>query len=59
MMGCKSRLRNDALKRRVFKLSRQGLTSNEIADIVGKRPEQIKALREAGERLTQRDQSDE
>ena len=51
MSSNKQSKRNDALKRRVANLAREGATYREIASIVGKRPEQIKPLREAGERL--------
>ena len=46
----KQNLRNAALKRRVFNLSNEGYTTNEIAELVGKTSNQIKSLREIGER---------
>lgn len=51
MSGSGAEKRNQALAMRVANLAAQGLTHRAIADLVGKRPEQIKALIELGERL--------
>lgn len=45
--------RNHALAVRCAKLAAQGWTHRNIAETVGKRPEQIKALILLGERLMQ------
>ena len=53
MSGHGAEKRNQALARRVAKLAAQGWTHRNIAETVGKRPEQIKALVLLGERLMQ------
>lgn len=42
---------NRAIARRAFKLKQQGLTSRQIADAIGKKPEQVKGLVSLGQRL--------
>ena len=53
--------RNRALCMHIARLAREGMTTKRIAERVGKRPEQIKALRVTGERLleTQHDSREE
>lgn len=51
-MGSGTDKRNRALAMRCFMLAQEGgLTHRQIATIVGKRPEQIKALVSLGERV--------
>lgn len=45
--------RNRAVAMRCAKLAREGYTHRGIAELVGKRPEQIRALIALGERLEQ------
>lgn len=52
-MGHGADQRNDALARQCAKLAAQGWTHRNIAETVGKRPEQIKNLILKGERLAQ------
>lgn len=52
-MGSGAEQRNRALALRCAKLADDGLTHREIAKLVEKRPEQIKALISLGERLRQ------
>ena len=52
MSGSGAVKRNHALALRCAKLAHQGWTRRNIAEAVGKRPEQIKALVLLGERLT-------
>jgi hypothetical protein len=51
MSGSGAQKRSQALARQVAKLAEQGWTHRAIAEHVGKRPEQIKALILKGERL--------
>lgn len=43
--------RNRALARRAYKLKQQGLTTRQIAEVIGKKPASIKGLVSLGERL--------
>lgn len=43
--------RNRAIARRAYKLKQQGLTSRQISDAIGKKPEQVKGLVSLGQRL--------
>jgi len=54
-MGAGSERRSRDLAVRVYRMSQSGLTTNEIADRVGKTSKQIKSLRELGERLLSAD----
>ena len=51
MSGSGAEKRNNALAIRCAKLAAQGWTHRNIAETVGKKPEQIKALILKGERL--------
>jgi hypothetical protein len=51
MSGSGAQQRNRALAMRCATLASQGLTHRAIAEAVGKKPEQIKALIQLGERL--------
>ena len=53
MSGSGAQKRQQVLAIRCAKLAAQGWTHRNIAEIVGKRPEQIKGLVLAGERLLQ------
>ena len=53
-MGSGTIKRNQALALRVSKLAAQGWTHRNIAETVGKKPEQIKVLIILGERLQER-----
>jgi hypothetical protein len=53
MSGSGAHLRQNADAIRAAKLKAQGWTSRNIAEAIGKRPEQIKALVILGERLLQ------
>jgi hypothetical protein len=54
MSGSGAIKRNHALALRVAKLASQGWTHRNIAETVGKKPEQIKALILLGERLKEK-----
>jgi hypothetical protein len=53
MSGSGAEKRNNVLAIRAAKLASQGWTHRNIAEAIGKRPEQIKALILKGERLAQ------
>jgi hypothetical protein len=55
MIGSGAVKRTQALAIRCARLSAQGWTHREIAELVGKQPEQIKALILLGERLKERE----
>lgn len=47
--------RNRAIARRAYKLQKQGLTARQIAEAIGKKPEQVKSLALLGQRLIESD----
>ena len=51
-MGSGTEKRNRDMALRAHKLKRDGLTTNQIAIAIGKRPEQIKAIIALGERIS-------
>jgi hypothetical protein len=51
MSGSGAQKRNHALALRASKLNDEGFTARQISTLIGKRPEQVKAIIALGERL--------